>query len=223
MANYITNLVQRVTHIDKNMFKHCVQQIVEIAQSEFQSLIVHINLTKELFLNSSLSLNLGNIMKQFEGFLEEFHSSSCRIHLKIQLCFCCSHEQQENVSFEAIHEAHIPLPPLSAVVAVILVVMIVLMIVVVLCVRVGIIRGVECVSEVVEVLTWRLQGCRIDWSYRLGLCMGCFGVLLQVGVVIESHSAFFTHDIFGLLVNLVHVLAKIGVFALTLRAFRLEL
>jgi len=63
MANYITNLVQWVTHIDKNMFKHCAQQIVEIARSEFQSLIVHVNLTKELFLNSSLSLNLGNIMK----------------------------------------------------------------------------------------------------------------------------------------------------------------
>ena len=47
-------------------------------------------------------------------------------------------------------------------------------------------------------------------------------MLLQVGVVIECHSTLFTHNVFGLQVDFVDVLTKVGVFPLTMWAFSLE-
>jgi len=50
----------------------------------------------------------------------------------------------------------------------------------------------------------------------------CLNVLLEVGVVVECHSALFAHDILGLEVHLVDVLTKVGVFSFTVRTLCLK-
>ena len=122
---------------------------------------------------------------------------------------------------------------MPAVVDIILIVVVVLVVglahvVVVRSVGVAVVRRVEAVSEVVEMVRvgihQSLQRPRVHWRHYLNITMQCSGckieiysylvldgvrgldVFLEVTVVIESHPTLVTHYIFGLQVNFVNVL-----------------
>ena len=44
-------------------------------------------------------------------------------------------------------------------------------------------------------------------------CMNSLDVFLQVAVVVECHATLITHDVFGLQMNFVNMLTKVGVFS----------
>ena len=52
-------------------------------------------------------------------------------------------------------------------------------------------------------------------------CMNSLDVFLQVAVVVECHATLITHDVFGLQMNFVNMLTKVGVFSFAVRTLGL--